>query len=430
MPSSEMPVPHLMPAYSGPLHHIEEIILNQVPLIEGWFRKQWQQTPPPITSSVDLRHAGFKLGPVDTNLFPAGFNNLNPDFLPLGIQAAQSVIMDYFPNCTHILIVPENHTRNTFYLQSLSRLRELLSKAGFIVRIGSIDPLLKSTQDRILENGEILSIEPLQRHEKRVFLSDFNPCLVLLNNDLSNGIPELLQSLQQDIQPPVELGWSTRLKTTHFQHFNQVANEFSKLIQIDPWLICPLFKAVDGLDFMSQSGMEMLAQKVDTLLQDIHQKYNEYHIPEKPFAVVKADNGTYGMSVMMVHEADELLKMNRKQRTKMSSRKGSQTVNRVIVQEGIHSVETMGNGAVAEPVIYMLGQYVIGGFYRVHQNRAWDENLNAPGMHFEPLAFAEACNTPQTGCEAENPPNRFYIYGVIARLAALAAGREIAALGE
>jgi len=77
----------------------------------------------------------------------------------------------------------------------------------------------------------------------------------------------------------------------------------------------------------------------------------------------------------------------------------------------------------------MIGQYVIGGFYRVHHDRRHDENLNAPGMHFEPLAFAQACNMPRKKLAVEAPPNRFYTYGVIARLAALAAGREMAAIG-
>ena len=73
----DIPVPHLTTAHAGPLHPVEEVILNQVAGIEAWFRQRWQETPAPITSSVDLRHAGFKLAPVDTNLFPAGFNNLN-----------------------------------------------------------------------------------------------------------------------------------------------------------------------------------------------------------------------------------------------------------------------------------------------------------------------------------------------------------------
>jgi glutamate--cysteine ligase len=135
------------------------------------------------------------------------------------------------------------------------------------------------------------------------------------------------------------------------------------------------------------------------------------------------------MSVMMVQEGAQLLQLNRKQRTRMAASKGSQKVNRVLIQEGVHSFETMPDGAVAEPVVYMIGQFVVGGFYRVHQGRGKDENLNSPGMHFEPLAFAKACNVPCEGLQVVDPSNRFYAYGVIARLAALAAAREIAAIG-
>ena len=135
------------------------------------------------------------------------------------------------------------------------------------------------------------------------------------------------------------------------------------------------------------------------------------------------------MGIMMVYDANELLNLNRKQRTKMSASKGGQSVSRVIVQEGIRSVEAMADGAVAEPVVYMFGQSVIGGFYRVHQDRGPEENLNAPGMHFEPLGFVKSCHVPSADPAVTGPDNRFYIYGVIARLAALAAAREIAALG-
>lgn len=137
MNATEVPVPHLTTAHSGPLYHVEKIILSQVPKIESWFRLKWKETPAPLTSSVDLRHAGFKLAPVDTNLFPAGFNNLNPEFLPLCIQAAQTALVEYIPDCTKILILPESHTRNKFYLQSLNVLRNILVKAGFVVRVGS-----------------------------------------------------------------------------------------------------------------------------------------------------------------------------------------------------------------------------------------------------------------------------------------------------
>jgi len=57
-----------------------------------------------------------------------------------------------------------------------------------------------------------------------------------------------------------------------------------------------------------------------------------------------------------------------------------------------------------------------------------DENLNSPGMDFHPLAFADSCITPRRNESPDAEPNRFYAYGVIARLALLAAAREISAV--
>ena len=149
----------------------------------------------------------------------------------------------------------------------------------------------------------------------------------------------------------------------------------------------------------------------------------------EPFVVVKSDAGTYGMGVMMVKSAEEIESLNRKQRTKMASSKEGLVVENVLVQEGVYTFETIGaENAVAEPVVYMIDRFVVGGFYRVHTGRGENENLNAPGMHFEPLAFAQSCTTPNKQETPDAEPNRFYAYGVIARLALLAAAREIAAL--
>jgi glutamate--cysteine ligase len=68
---------------------------------------------------------------------------------------------------------------------------------------------------------------------------------------------------------------------------------------------------------------------------------------------------------------------------------------------------------------------VVGGFYRVHTGRGPEENLNAPGMHFVPLAFADNCHQPDLDGNPHAPPNRFYAYGVVARLALLAASLEL-----
>jgi glutamate--cysteine ligase len=166
---------------------------------------------------------------------------------------------------------------------------------------------------------------------------------------------------------------------------------------------------------------------VDALLTKIRRKHKEYGINEKPFVVVKADNGTYGMGVMTVRDAKELDEVNRRTRNKMDVVKDGQHVTEVIIQEGVPTYERV-NEAVAEPVVYMIDRYVVGGFYRMHAERGIDENLNAPGASFVPLAFAESSHLPRPG---EKPgvsaPNRFYMYGVIGRLAMLASSYELEA---
>ena len=131
--------------------------------------------------------------------------------------------------------------------------------------------------------------------------------------------------------------------------------------------------------------------------------------------VVKADNGTYGMGIMTVRDAKELESLNRRTKNKMNVIKDGQVVNDVIIQEGVLTNERV-NDAVAEPVVYMLDRYVVGGFYRVHADRGVDENLNAPGASFVPLAFEKNAQAP----------NRFHSYGVIGQLASLAASHELA----
>lgn len=85
-------VPHLMTALNGPVLELEAKIINAAPEIERWFRGQWQEHTPPFYGSVDLRNAGFKLAPVDMNLFPGGFNNLHESCLPLCVQATMTAI--------------------------------------------------------------------------------------------------------------------------------------------------------------------------------------------------------------------------------------------------------------------------------------------------------------------------------------------------
>jgi len=418
-------VPRLATALDGPLLELERHFLTRQADIERWFRSQWLKTPAPFYASVDLRNSGFKLAPVDTNLFPAGFNNLSPEVESLCIQAVQSAAERLVPDCRGVSIVPEDHTRNLYYWQSIARLVRFWELAGFTVHIGTLDPAVTEPQTVELPDGGSLLREPIQRQGKRIKTGDFSPCFILLNNDLSSGFPDLLADLEQPVTPPLDMGWSTRRKSTHFEQFNAVSDEFGELLETDPWLINPLFRQCGEIDFQKREGEDCLATNVAELRMKIKAKYNEYGIDREPFIFVKADSGTYGMNIMVVRGPEEIHDLNRKQRNKMARGKGGSSVTRVLVQEGVYTFETWGkDNAVAEPVVYMIDRFVVGGFYRVHTGRAHDENLNAPGMHFEPLAFAEPCNRPDKSRNPDDCANRFYAYGVVARLAALAAARE------
>ena len=421
-------VPHLITALNGPINELEQRILDSMPAIERWFRLEWMEHTPPFYTSVDIRNAGFKLAPVDTNLYPGGWNNLTPEMLPLAVQAAQAAIEKICPEAKNLLIIPENHTRNTFYLSNVVQLQRIFHMAGLNVRLGSINPEIKEPTTIELPNGESVTLEPVVRSQHRLGLKDFDPCTILLNNDLSAGAPGILEELhEQFLLPPLHAGWSVRRKTNHFQSYEEVAKRFGKLLGIDPWLINPMFSQCGDVNFAEGAGMDCLRSNVDALLTKIKRKYKEYGINEKPFVVVKADNGTYGMGIMTVRDVADLDALNRKTRNKMNVIKDGQTVNDVIIQEGVLTNERI-NDAVAEPVVYMMDRYVVGGFYRVHAERGVDENLNAPGASFVPLAFADTPHLPQPGVKpGASVPNRFYMYGVIGRLAMLAASYELEA---
>jgi len=418
-------VPHLTTALTGPLLELEAKFLAAAPTIERWLRNQWQEHTPPFYGSVDLRNAGFKLAPVDMNLFPGGFNNLNSAFLPLCVQAAMTAIEKICPNAKSLLLIPENHTRNLFYLQNVAQLVTILRLTGLEVRLGSLLPEIDKPTTIELPNGTSLLLEPLVRTGNRLGLANFNPCAILLNNDLTAGIPAVLQNLDdQYVLPPLHAGWAVRRKSNHFAAYDEVADNFARLVGIDPWQINPYFSVCNSVNFHERQGEECLASNVDAVLTLIREKYKEYGIGETPYVVVKADAGTYGMGVMTVKDASEVTGLNRKQRNKMSVIKEGMNVSQVIIQEGVHTFERVNDG-VAEPVVYMIDRFVVGGFYRVHTGRGVDENLNAPGMHFEPLAFETSCCLPDECQKPDAPPNRFYAYGVVARLAQLAASLEL-----
>jgi glutamate--cysteine ligase len=420
-------VPHLVTALTGPINELEQRILDSMPAIERWFRLEWMEHTPPFYSSVDVRNAGFKLAPVGTNLFPGGWHNLTPEMMPLAVQAAMASIEKICPEARNLLLIPENQASSTSYLANVAQLRRIFHMAGLNVRIGSIDPAVKKNTTIDLPTGDSVTLEPVIRGKRRLGLKDFDPCTILLNNDLSAGVPGILEEIhEQYLLPPLHAGWTTRRKSKHFKCYEEVAKRLGKLLGVDPWLINPMFEKCGELNLAQPQGMDALSAHIDALLTKIRRKYKEYGIKEKPFVVVKADNGTHGLGIVTVRDAKDLDELRLKAEKASATRDGQPYLD-LLVQEGVLTKERM-NDAVAEPVVYMMDRYVVGGFYRIHADRGADENLNAPGSSFVPLAFEQSSHLPQPGIKpGASAPNRFYMYGVVGRLAMLAASYELEA---
>ena len=394
--------------------NLHSVIIKNHMNIEAWFRKQWIKYPAPFYTSIDLRNSGYKIAPVDTNLFPAGFNNLDSDLDFLYIAAVQHALERISPTLTKVLIISENHTRNKFYLSSIDSLSNIIRKAGYEVKVSSMLNSDGNINELLVNKNNMLTYD------------GFIPDAILLNNDLSDGIPDILDNITQPILPDKNLGWTKRSKTIHFEYYTDVINNFSRLLEIDSWLLEPLFRNCGEIDFKTKQGEDCLVHHASRLLTLIQEKYKEYGIQEDPYIMIKADSGTYGMGIMKVKSIEELLNLNRKQRTKMLKTKGGNKVDKVILQEGIYSNEKLKpSNHVAEPVIYSFGSNLVGGFYRLHDSKSNSENLNSPGMTFLPIPFKDACINPSDSETIYSDTNKFYIYGVIARLAILAASKEL-----
>jgi len=417
-------VPHLITALTGPINELEQRILESLPAIERWFRLEWMEHTPPFYTAVDVRNAGFKLAPVDTNLFPTGFNNLTVEMLPLSVQAAMAAIEKICPEAKNLLLIPQRRTRNTFYLSSLQRLMQIFHQAGLNVRLGTLDEDIEKPTDVALPDGSALTLEPLLRTKTRLGLKDFDPCTILLNDDLAAGVPPVLDNLhEQYLLPPLHAGWAVRRKSNHFRAYEEVAKKFAKLLGMDPWLINPMVVRCGEVDFGADGGRDALMAQTEALLGKIRRKYKEYGIQEKPFVIVKADAASSPLGLKTVRDVKDLADLSRCTRNLPDG----QLTTDVILQEGVPTFERV-NDAVAEPVVTMIDRYVVGGYYRVNAGRGIDENLDAPGASYVPLAFAESNQLPRHGAKpGASAPNRFYMYGVIARLAMVAASYELEA---
>jgi len=350
----------------------------------------------PFYTSVDIRDAGFKIAVIDTNLFPSGFNNLCEHGLADAEGLIKKAIRTRVPNAANILIVAEEHTRNTWYLENVRILQEIITKAGF--------------------GAKIATLKEIKRGE-----ADFD--LIIMNNDLSAGIPEELRAVKIPIFPSIHAGWHARLKSEHFRHANALMKEFATIVGLDPWQFSCLYEVVNHVDINNEPDRQRLYAAAVKLFEEIQNKYREHHVEGKPFIFIKPDSGTYGLGVVPIEDPQQILELNRKKRNDLEHGKDAQTVTHFLLQEGVPTIHRIEEHP-CEVCVYQIDNNFVGGFYRYHETKGSRENLNSPGG----MAFQKMCpHLDKYGkdCGIEHNLNIFDIYRILGRIAGAAAGQEI-----
>ncbi|TFG74521.1 MAG: glutamate--cysteine ligase [Thermodesulfobacteriales bacterium] len=406
------------------MNHLQDLnskITKNKDKLDLWIKDQINKVFIPLYTSVDLRISEHKIVPVDTNVFPAGFNNLSDTFR----NRASSLFKDYFdreyPKMNSILIIPELHTRNTFYWENISVLKSILENVGYRVEVGIIsdDDLPEEMEFEAASGNKVKAYRAL-KDNNRVTIPNLNPDLLLINNDFSEQCPKTLRDITQPVEPPVEIGWHTRKKSIHFEFYNKLAQEVAQILEIDPWVIS--IDTIDdyGVDFDSREDREKIAQVADSMINRLKIQYKERGISEEPYLFIKSNSGTYGMAVVNVSSGDDVRALNSDKRKRMRVRKGGSPVRDVVLQEGIPTSLKYESDISAEPVFYLIDAQVAGGFLRLNKSRNTLENLNSRGMefaHIDPCDEATHLEEVETLCSPA--------LELVSRIATIAAGYEI-----
>jgi glutamate--cysteine ligase len=362
------------------MQFLEDFILQNENKITTWLEAKMKGKSLPLYSSCDVRYAGFKITQVDANCFPAGFNNLGDE----AIFDAIRIYEDFFKknNIKKVLVYPEFHTRNIGYLENLLTLDVIFEEAGVEVKFATNQEEDFQTKFITLRGKKrCICYKAIKREGNSIVLknSNFIPDLVILNNDLTSGVPEILKNLNIDVLPLIKMGWHTRLKSNHFKEYSKVVNDFAKDFNLDPWMLDSYFDDIVNFDFKNNSNHLLLEEKVTNLYNKIAVKYKEYGIQKTPTIFIKSNRGTYGMGIHVVHNLDEMRHFNKDVRKKMDVIRDGVKNSDLIIQEGVETIFTQNEKAV-EPVVYSALARPVGMFFRINDGNL--ANLNAKGMRF------------------------------------------------
>ena len=377
--------------------------------IQNWLSKKRETIPLPIYGSFDIRDAGWKAVVVDSNAFPAGFNNLDPkDHLELSFR-----MKEWFENLDtppkRILLWPEAHTRNPGYLENVSLLKSLIDRTGIEVLVGTD---LLNSQTISTPEGDLSYID-VDVTDEMVLADGKSVDMIFLNSDLSDGP---LNVSGVNVVPPNHMGWHSRSKCRHFEHVSDLVHEVGDLVGIDPWLIGPWGFISRGRCLEDLTCRERLAGEIDEGLEFISQKYKEHGIDSQPSLFIKNDKGTYGLGILRIQSPDEVLNLSKRKMNRLTYAKGGKDAEDFLLQEAVPTF-LKSNDSVIEPVGYGVNGEVISWFYRSNDKHGFLDNLNTPSTKF----IIDKDLSEKASIEIHA---RRWLHELIANISMIAMGRE------
>lgn len=398
---------------------IHNSICRNYSSIYKWFSEKTKLLEYPIYSSYDIRDADFKISNVDANVYPAGFNNICPTDKETAVELFKKYIhVHYGTGIKKILIITEEHTKNPYYVENVVAIKNLLEAGDFQVH-AAFPKEVPAPFELTSVTGHKLMIQ--SGYENSTFFKEFNPDLVISNNDFSLSLEEWGAQSSKPMNPPRELGWYQREKSRYFENYNSLVREFAQIGEFDPFLLQVKTEKFAHFEINNDASLNELAARVDTFLADLKNTYKNNGITMDPFCFVKNNAGTYGLGVTRVGSGQEVKEWTYNSRKKMKAAKGGREIQEVIIQEGIPSIIST-DGATSEPVIYMVGCELAGGFMRTHADKSSTESLNSPGAVYKKLCVTDL-QDDRTTCPREN------VYGWSAKIGLLAIGMEAQQMG-
>ena len=391
------------------IHNLTQRLEEKRSEIKKWMQEKRTEIPIPIYGSVDIRDSGWKVAVVDSNHFPAGFNNVSKNDESRLSSLLKSHILRLNEDCSWVHLYPESHTRNKGYVENVKTIKRLIEGAGYKCTVGSPELRAFGSLDGL--TGPLI-LDQVSLVDEALVVDNETPDLIMLNNDLTEGILPGLSSSQ--VIPPTHMGWQRRRKSEHYECLKSYIEEIAKILGVDSWHLMADWFVSEDKCLEKETCREMLAAEVDEFLANLKARYLKMGVERDPVAFIKNDRGTYGLGIMSVSSGEELLNLSNRKFKRLMYSKGGVDVENFLIQEGIPTCLKTPEGHPVEPVVYLVDGEAASWFYRINSKKGDLENLNSPSAQF--VKFDEVKD--KYGKHAHN------WHALLAELSMLAMGAE------